>query len=143
MAQLMRHHRADLVTVLLHQIVVQRDAGGAEQAFDIGGDAIRLAAGINQIDIVGRHAIGTRQLEHLGLHRAIGQRCVVIEQRIKIDRRQRDRDHHHPDGQAGAAQPPIARETANGYVHAHPQDRRQQRIDRNEDQLLAAHSAKL
>ena len=74
MAHLMAQHRQHFVwRALVQQIVVQGNAGGAQEAGNIGRDAVGLARFIHQPDIVGRHAIGARQGEDLLLQRAVGQ----------------------------------------------------------------------
>ena len=63
-AHLVSQHRFDLLErPALQQVVVQADALGAEQSADVGADPRRLSRLIDDVDVVGRDAVGARHAE--------------------------------------------------------------------------------
>ena len=138
MAHLMAQHRQHFVRrALFQQIVVQGDAGGAEKARDIGGDAVGLPRGVHQPDIVGGNVIGARQRQDLRFQRALRQGRIMIEQRRDED----GIDHRHQnlesDRQPGAPQPPVLPRPPDGGIEQRQEDQRGDQGQRQADAEIA------
>ena len=130
MTHLMAQHRQHFVRcALVQKIVIQRNSRRAQEARNIGRNALGLARFIHQPDIVRRHAIGPRQRLDALFQRAIGQGGVIIVKRRdehRIDHIQHNGKRNHD---SAAPQPPGGTRLADGGIengqHDHRRDQGQ------------------